>query len=145
MRRSRSIFATLAQSAPDPQFDTGNHLFRLEVHDAPSNRPETSGALTVPRDPGALLVTLKWSHDNGIEVPIAQADALLTDSAFDTAIFELTDPTRENPPWALDRTADTARRDAASTRRDRSSSSDRAHRVPAGLGRGGHDQIALWV
>ena len=28
----------------DPQFDTGNHLFRLEVHDAPLNRPETSGA-----------------------------------------------------------------------------------------------------
>lgn len=80
----------------DPQFDTGNHLFRLEVHDAPLNRPETSGALAVPRDPGALLVTLKWSHDNGsIEVPIAQADALLTDSAFDTAIFELTDPTQE--------------------------------------------------
>ena len=43
-----------------------------------------------------MLVTLKWSHDNGsIEVPIAQADARLTDSAFDTAIFELTDPTQE--------------------------------------------------
>lgn len=80
----------------DPQLDAGNHLFRLEVHASPLNRPEVAGAGVQPRDPGALLVTLKWSRDNGsIEVPLDQADALLSDSAFDTAVFELTDPVAE--------------------------------------------------
>lgn len=80
----------------DPQLDAGNHLFRLEVHASPLNRPEVAGATVQPRDPAALSVTLKWSRDNGsIEVPLDQADALLADSAFDTAVFELTDPMAE--------------------------------------------------
>lgn len=85
-----------ATALADPHLDAGNHLFRLEVHASPLNRPVLDATPVRPRPPAAMKLVLKWSRDNGsVELPAGQAAALLADNAFDTAVFELADPVAE--------------------------------------------------
>jgi hypothetical protein len=75
----------------DPDQDAGNNLFRLEVHASAFNRADLTDDHAPCLVPGDARVALKWSYDNGsVEVPAAQAMTVLDDSAFDTAVFEIT-------------------------------------------------------
>ncbi|MDJ0824933.1 MAG: hypothetical protein QNJ16_05460 [Rhodobacter sp.] len=80
-----------ATTLEDPNQDAGNDLFRLEVHASHHNKPNMEAPSVPAVQPEDTRVILKWSRDNGhVEVPVSAADTLLSDSAFDTAVFELT-------------------------------------------------------
>ena len=80
-----------ATTLEDPNQDAGNDLFRLEVHLSPFNTAVLDDPEVPAGIPDAERIVLKWSRDNGsVEVPVSAADALLSDSTFDTAVFELT-------------------------------------------------------
>lgn len=79
----------------ETNLETGNDLFRLEVHASDFNVPRLAAANSTTFQPTALAsqaLTLKWSRDNGgLEIPATARDTLLSDGSFDNSVFELAD------------------------------------------------------
>lgn len=78
----------------DSQSESGNALFRIEIHDSPYDRIVRDGMAAYPRlvAPADRKMTVKFSRDNAaLEVPGSAAQSLIDDPAYAGFVFEIAD------------------------------------------------------